>query len=214
MNYSEKMLTIAKNSESKFKEKGSSFFGFAFNISSNENVNYELKNLKKNYYDATHHCYAYKINSGEEKYSDDGEPNGTAGLRIFNAINHFNLTNILVVVVRYFGGVKLGVGPLGKAYSTCAFDVLKTSKIIEFTKFQKIEIIYNYEDSSKVHHLTRKFECEKIIEKFDRTPKINCFIEPYKIELFKNEVENLTKGKVSLTAQNEEIYLELTKIKI
>ncbi|MBK7106135.1 MAG: YigZ family protein [Ignavibacteriae bacterium] len=210
MNHSEKILTIKKNNSYKFKEKGSSFLGYAINISSNENVNSELKNLKKEFYDATHHCYAYKLNSGEEKYSDDGEPNGTAGLRILNAINHFNLTNILVVVLRYFGGTKLGVGPLGKAYFKSAFEVLQTSEIIELTKFERIEISYNYEDISKIHHLIKKFECEKIIEKFEKSPVISCYIEPSKIKFLETEITNISQGKARLQNKNEQIYLELT----
>ncbi|MCB9247399.1 MAG: YigZ family protein [Ignavibacteriales bacterium] len=77
---------------------------------------------------------------GEEKYSDDGEPNGTAGLRIYNAINHFELNNVLVVVVRYFGGTKLGVGPLGKAYYNCALEVLDSSKKSNLLNLKKLKL--------------------------------------------------------------------------
>lgn len=210
MNNSQKIFTIKKNNSSKFKEKGSSFLGFAITVENEESANAELKKLKKEFFDATHHCYAYKLSSGEEKYSDDGEPNGTAGLRILNAINHFNLSNILVVVIRYFGGTKLGVGPLGKAYFTSAFEVLQNSQIIELTKFDKIEIFYNYEDTSKIHYLIKKFACEKIIEKFEKSPIISCYIEPSKIKLLEAEIINISQGKSYLQNKNEQIYLELT----
>ncbi|MFZ1290725.1 MAG: YigZ family protein [Melioribacteraceae bacterium] len=210
MNNSDKIKTIKKNNTSKFKEKGSAFLGFAYNASTQESANSNLKNLKKEFYDATHHCYAYKLSSGEEKYSDDGEPNGTAGLRILNSINHFNLTNILVVVVRYFGGTKLGVGPLGKAYFKSAFEVLESSHFIELTKFQQIGISYSYDDTSKIHHLIKKFGCKKISEKFDKSPKITCYLEPSKISILEAEVTNLTQGKSCLILKNEEIYLEVT----
>src|ERR1035437_8880518 len=112
--------------EAGIKEKGSAFTGQAYFMSDSDECVKKLNKIIKQFYDATHHCYCYKLNSGEAKYSDNGEPSGTAGIRILNAIEHFDLTDILVVVIRYFGGTKLGVGPLGKAYYESALNVLKS----------------------------------------------------------------------------------------
>ena len=134
MSESEKIFEIEKNVTNKIKIKGSQFIGYAIKVISVQNAEEELSSIKKEHFDATHHCYAFKLNTGEEKYSDDGEPNGTAGVRILNAINHYNLTNIIIIVVRYFGGTKLGIGPLGKAYGDSAYDIAAKFKDFEQKK--------------------------------------------------------------------------------
>ncbi|MBI1932558.1 MAG: YigZ family protein [Ignavibacteriales bacterium] len=209
-----RIKTLVEETQNKMKEKSSSFLGFAFIVDSEENAFEKIKELKKKHYDATHHCYAIKLNSGFEKYSDDGEPTGTAGIRILSAISHFGITNILVVVVRYFGGIKLGVGPLGKAYSTCANELLLNSKIIESIKYEKIEIHYNYNETSKIHYLLKKYECQKVSEKFEKSPIISCFLIPDKIKNFEIELNDVLNGKSGLKRINEEMYLELDNIKI
>lgn len=107
--------------------KKSKFYGYSYKIDKVEDVKQILDNLKKEHKKATHICYAYKIINGAEfvKFSDDGEPSGTAGKPIFNVIDKKKLNNILVVVVRYFGGVKLGAGGLVRAYTNCASELLK-----------------------------------------------------------------------------------------
>src|ERR1035437_7449750 len=123
--------------EAGIKEKGSAFTGQAYFMSDSDECVKKLNEIKKEFYDATHHCYCYKLNSGEMKYSDNGEPSGTAGIRILNAIEHFDLTDLLVVVIRFCGGKKLGVGPLEKFYYKSAFNVFKCSKIIEKNPYKK-----------------------------------------------------------------------------
>ncbi|MBI5727800.1 MAG: YigZ family protein, partial [Ignavibacteriales bacterium] len=109
-------FTISEKAEFRLKEKGSLFTGIAFPVRNVQECDEILAQHRKDFYDATHVCYAYRIINGPVKYSDDGEPAGTAGVRLLNAIEHFNYYNILVLSIRYFGGTKLGVGPLGKAY--------------------------------------------------------------------------------------------------
>ncbi|MGE5437299.1 MAG: IMPACT family protein [Syntrophothermus sp.] len=144
--------TISEFHEHKIKEKGSTFIAQVFPAANPDECNKILTDVRKKYYDAAHHCYGYKLIDNNFKYSDDGEPNGTAGTRIYNAIEHFNLHNIIVVVIRYFGGVKLGVGPLGKVYYQSAYNVLEEAKKI--TKhgyctinleadFNLVNVIYN-----------------------------------------------------------------------
>lgn len=206
---SEKIVVLAKESSNKIKIKGSQFIGQSYPINSQSEAENYLAQIKKQYYDATHHCYAYKLDSGEERYSDDGEPSGTAGIRILNSLNHFNLTNTLLVVIRYFGGTKLGVGPLGKAYGETSMELLFNSVIIELTKFKNIEIIYNYDNVSTIYYLLNKYKVEKIIDKFETSPSINCFIEPSLITNFKDELTQKTSGKASINELNRYIYLRL-----
>ncbi len=209
MNKSEEIFVIANNNTNKIKEKGSQFIGLSYKVENENDANNYLNEVRKKYYDATHHCYAYKLKSNNEKYSDDGEPNGTAGIRILNSINHFNLTEILVVIVRYFGGTKLGVGPLGKAYGDTALDLLKNSVIIKLTKFEKILLHFNYDEISIIHHLLNKYKCKQINNIYKETPSIECVIEPFKINSFNSELIEKTNAKANFEATKEVFYLEL-----
>ena len=209
MNDSNKIFVIDQNTTYKIKIKGSQFMGYAYKIENPNEAYDNLGALKKEFYDATHHCYAYITKDGQEKYSDDGEPNGTAGIRILNAINHFSLTDILIVVIRYFGGTKLGVGPLGKAYGETALSLLENSQILELTKFEVIRIEYKYEETSSIHYLLNKFNCRKIINLYKTRPIIECCIEPHLIDDFNSELVEKTAGKVQLERKNKEIYLRL-----
>jgi uncharacterized YigZ family protein len=206
---SEKISVIEKNATNKSKIKGSKFIGHASRITSSEDALEKLKSIRKEYYDATHHCYAYKTIGGIEKYSDDGEPNGTAGIRIFNAVNHYNLTDILVVVVRYYGGTKLGVGPLGKAYGDTAANLLADSDILELTKFEKILISYNFEEVSPINYLINKYKCKKITNIYTSSPSIECFIEPSQINNITLEIREKTSDNAKIELLNETFYLRL-----
>jgi len=124
--------TIKTASEGFYKEKGSKFIAYAYPVLSEEEVKKELENLRATYPDARHICYAFIIGTDKSffRYSDDGEPNGTAGLPIYNQLRSFDLTNILVAVVRYFGGTKLGVSGLIEAYKVSTEDALNATKHI------------------------------------------------------------------------------------
>ncbi len=126
-------ITILKPAEALYKEKGSRFLAFAYPVSSEEAVKERLTLLKKNYYDATHHCYAYLLGAKKTTYkaSDAGEPAHTAGDPILNQIRSKGITDALVVVVRYYGGVKLGASGLTSAYKVAAYEVLNKAEVIE-----------------------------------------------------------------------------------
>ena len=124
-------LTIVKSSEGLYKEKGSKFIALAFPVKTEEELKAIQLRLRKEYHDARHHCYAYRIGTSNMVYrtNDDGEPSGTAGKPIYGQIQSFQLTNILVVVIRYFGGTKLGVPGLIRAYKTATQDVFQNADI-------------------------------------------------------------------------------------
>ncbi len=196
--------TIQNTAEYKHKEKGSVFISKCYPVASPLEIENLLDGIRKKYYDATHHCYAYKLLDGIIKYSDDGEPSGTAGIRILNAIEHFELTNILVVVIRYFGGTKLGVGPLGKAYYTSAFEVLANVKKIEKKLYKKIRINYDYEQTNKIHYLLSKYSAAGISNGFNERPFITCLIEKNKAENFSKELFENTAGKIKIDIEEED----------
>ena len=125
-------LTIQKKSEGIYKEKGSKFIAYAYPIKTEEEVRPLLKSLKKEYYDARHHCYAFVLGKDKKRFraADDGEPSNSAGAPILGQIRSLDLTNVLVVVVRYFGGTKLGVPGLITAYREAAKDALNQSTIV------------------------------------------------------------------------------------
>lgn len=203
----EKIITISGEHSYKFKEKGSLFLGQAFYIKSLEDAENKLSECKKEYYDATHNCYAYKLPDQTFKYSDDGEPNGTAGIRIFNAIEHFQLVDILVVITRYYGGTKLGVGPLGRAYYHSAFSVLDETKKNEKVNYSKIEIEFDYDQTSIVHHFLSKHNVLNIKNKFEDIPRIICFVKPYHIKNLQNDLTEVSRGKIKTIELEKNIFI-------
>lgn len=138
--------TILNQSEGIYKEKGSKFLSFAIPVQNAEDLNSILKDYKKKYFDARHVCYAFVLGADRKEWraNDDGEPSGTAGRPIHGQINSKELTNIVVIVVRYFGGVLLGTGGLTTAYKEAAADALNNSEIIEKTLNESISINFDY----------------------------------------------------------------------
>ena len=146
MNADDTYKTIKSPSKGIYKEKGSRFIAYALPVSSADKIKPLLDDYRKKFHDAKHHCYAYIIGSERTscRASDDGEPSGTAGRPIMGQINSFGLTNILIIVVRYFGGILLGTGGLINAYRTAAYEAIKNSEIIDCTvkDYYKIEFPY------------------------------------------------------------------------
>lgn len=153
------------------KEKNSKFFGYAFPISSEEEVKIHIENLKKQHFSARHWCYAYQIGADKIQYraNDDGEPNNSAGMPIYGQIQSFGVTNILVVVVRYFGGVKLGVGGLITAYKTSAQMALEAAEIIEKTIDVHFEVHFDYKNMNKVMRVIKEKNLTLISQKMEET---------------------------------------------
>ena len=150
-------LTLAAPSEGLFKEKGSKFIGLAFPVSTEDEVRAILQQIKQQYYDARHHCYAFMLGARQQHYrsSDGGEPAHTAGTPILGQIRSRNLTNVLVLVVRYFGGTKLGVPGLIAAYKAAAADALDNGLVIEEEETQQLEIRFPYSAMSQVMRLQK-----------------------------------------------------------
>lgn len=141
-----------------FKDKNSKFYGFAFPIQNESEVKQYVEILKKQHHAARHWCYAYQLGTQTISFraNDDGEPNNSAGMPIYGQIQSFDVTNILIVVVRYFGGIKLGVGGLINAYKTTAQLVLEASTIVKKTIDTTFWITFDYKDMNKVMRIIKE----------------------------------------------------------
>ena len=160
-------ITIAKaTDEILFKEKSSKFYGYAFPIESEEEVKPIIEQLRKLHPHAVHYCYAYQIGTEKISYraNDDGEPSNTAGAPIYGQIQSFGLTNVLLVVVRIFGGIKLGVGGLITAYKTAAQLVLEEAEIIEKTIDTPFLISFDYKNMNKVMRVIKEKKLDIITQ--------------------------------------------------
>ncbi|NNG27976.1 MAG: DUF1949 domain-containing protein, partial [Ignavibacteriaceae bacterium] len=159
------------------------------------------------YYDATHHCYGYKLLNGKVKYSDDGEPGGSAGIRIINAIEHFELVNQLLVVTRYYGGTKLGVGPLGKAYYSAAFNVLEKSEIVIKTLYKTVNFTATYNNISHLHRIIKQYNSKIENSVYHENVELKCFVLPSKLEIITAELNEVSRGEIIITKTEESLYL-------
>ena len=157
-----------------FKEKNSKFFGYAFHVTTEDEIKSILNNLRKQHFGAGHFCYAFQLGTDTLFFraNDDGEPNNSAGMPIYGQIQSFGLTNVLVVVVRFFGGVKLGVGGLISAYKTAAQMALEESVILEKTIDVQFQISFDYKNMNKVMRIIK----EKNLEIISQQMKESCQI--------------------------------------
>lgn len=199
----EQIKTVKNFNEFTLKEKSSEFIAKVYPVESEQQALDGLQNIRKKYFDATHHCFAYRINYDLTKFSDDGEPKGTAGIRILNAIDHFDLIDVLVIVVRYFGGTKLGIGPLGKAYYNASLGVLNQSQIVKLSLYQLIEITSDFSNINHVHRLINQYSAIISSSDFNDKATINCLIKPSFIDKITYELTNLSSGQIVIKVKND-----------
>lgn len=186
-------LTIAGKSEGLYKEKGSKFIALAFPVRNEDEVKQHLEAVKKQYYDARHHCYAYALGVNGEVYraNDDGEPNHSAGDPILGQIRSKNLTQVLIIVVRYFGGTKLGVGGLITAYKTAASEALENCSIVTAIVKREVEIIFEYLSMNDVMRLIKEHEAEIMDQEFDNSCRILVQVRLALLEAFTEKLSAL-----------------------
>jgi len=153
-------LTIKNSAKGLYKDKGSKFIALAWPVNTETEINQILADVKKEYYDARHHCYAWAIGQWREQFrqNDDGEPSGTAGKPIYGQILSAGLTNVLVVVVRYFGGTKLGVRGLIDAYKGATADAINNADIITKIIYQYYYIEFDYNSMNEVMTILKEYE--------------------------------------------------------
>jgi uncharacterized YigZ family protein len=186
--------TIAGPSEGNFKSKGSHFYSFAFPVDDVEKIKIHLLELKAKYHDAQHHCYAYVLGAKADKFraNDDREPPGTAGKPILGQINSFKLTNVMISVIRYFGGTLLGTGGLVEAYKSAAHSALSNSVIIERTEDKAFRITFDYIVMNDLLHIIREEKATILSKEFMESGSMQLAIRLSKAKQF---VEKLNRVK-------------------
>lgn len=171
----DKYLTIKTPAEGIYKEKGSKFLSFAYPVYNEKQIKEYQKILKKKYYDARHHVYAFRLGADLKTYrcSDDGEPSNSSGPPVLGQIKAYGLTNILIVVVRYFGGVKLGVSGLINAYKTAAANAIENTSIVEKFEEEQFNIFFDYKNMNDVMKVIKTEKPKQLNQVFENT----CSIE-------------------------------------
>lgn len=170
--------TLNRPSQGIYKEKGSKFLAFAYPVSSEMEIKERIETLRKEYFDAHHHCFAWMLGPDKDKYRsfDDGEPNHSAGDPILGQIRSKGVTDVLIIVVRYFGGVKLGVGGLIGAYKAAAEEALNNAAIVEKEVTEILDFSFDYEITSDIMKLTKDFDLKIIEQTFGEAGRIRGYI--------------------------------------
>ena len=186
------MKTVKENIENEIIINKSRFITLLIKINNIDEIEKNLQEIKKTYKDATHYCYAYIIGN-KEKCSDNGEPSGTAGMPILNVLKQNDLTNILCVVIRYFGGIKLGAGGLIRAYSTSASEALNKTNIVNLIKGYKIVIEFNYDNIKQINYLLKDIQIKK---EYGNTITYTFYIKEDSLNKIENELSKISKIKL------------------
>jgi len=182
-----------------YKEKNSKFFGYCFPVQSEEEVKLILDQIKKQHFSARHWCYAFQIGTEQIQYraNDDGEPSGSAGLPIYGQIQSFEVTNVLVVVIRYFGGVKLGVGGLVTAYKETAKMALENAEIIEKTIDIYYKINFGYKDMNRVMRVVKEKSLNVVAQKLELDCEIEIAVRKKEAQMIFDVFQTMYEVKIS-----------------
>lgn len=183
------------------KVKGSRFIGHAGPVQNKDEAVSFLNRITRKYHDATHHCYAYRLGYGSQssfRYSDAGEPTGTAGKPILKTIDGQSLCNVICVVVRYFGGTKLGTGGLSRAYASCAKQTLETGVIQTCFPTNQFQIKFDYNDTGQVMAVISNFQGEIVGSHYGTQTELVVQIQQSKASDFQNCLMDETRGKIQI----------------
>lgn len=191
-------LTISEPSEGLFKDRGSKFLAFAYPVSTEEEIKDIQEKLRSDYHDARHHCYAYMLGKDKNVFraNDDGEPSSTAGKPILGQIKSHDLTNILIVVIRYFGGTKLGVSGLINAYKTAADEALKNAKIVKRTLHDIYELRFDYPEMNEIMRIMKEEQIEQIDQNFELSCTITLALRRADVEKVLSKFDRVEKLKI------------------
>jgi Uncharacterized conserved protein len=184
--------SIGSLSKGLYKDNGSKFLSFAYPVETEDQVKAILSDIKKEYFDARHHCYAYRLGYQGDKWriNDDGEPSSTAGKPIFGQIVSNGLSDILVVVVRYFGGIKLGVPGLIKAYKTATSEALSCAKIVEKIAGEYFTVRFGYLQMNDVMKVLKDMDIVPLSQSFDNECSIDVRVRLTRVEQFKESLKS------------------------
>lgn len=199
MSKAEPIQTIKERVRSEIKVRGSRFIATAIPVETKEEAMTEIEQLRREYWDATHNCFAYQFapNGAEYRFSDDGEPSGTAGKPILFAIQQRELMNVLVVVTRYFGGTKLGAGGLARAYADSTNDALDHAEVVVNWPVTPIRVFTPYDDMSDVRRLVEA-ETERFEEEFRDVVIYTADIRDDRLEAFSEQLTQISAGRAGM----------------
>lgn len=187
------MKSIKFNIENEFIIKKSKFITKLYFVTSEIEIKNILDENKTEYKDATHICYAYILNN-VERFNDDSEPSGTAGIPILNVLKNNNLNNVLCIVIRYFGGIKLGAGGLIRAYCSSVSEALNKTEIINVVNGKKIELTFSYDDIKKVNHILN--DINTVDKQFDENVKYIIIVKEKNVNSLINQLTELCNIKI------------------
>ena len=175
----ESFNTVKKEARAQFKDRNSRFIGLVYPVSSEDEIKQIQQDLRKEFYDARHHCYAYILGTDKDNFraNDDGEPSGSAGKPIYNQLLSSDLTNVLAVVVRYFGGTKLGVPGLINAYKTATKMAIDEAGIKQEFIAAKVELTFPYENINTAMQATSKEFVKILSQEFEMTCKMEVYVK-------------------------------------
>jgi len=195
----DKYLTLSNYSEGVYKEKGSRFLAFAWPVFTEDEVRQHIKELKKTYFDARHHVYAFRLGADMKTYrcSDDGEPANSSGPPVLGQIQSANLTNVLIVVVRYFGGTKLGVPGLINAYRSAAADAIANNNIIEQFEQDRFTIKFSYAAMNDVMRVLKDENPLQTNQQFDNQCSIDISIRKKQSQVLREKLGNIDGLEIS-----------------
>ena len=187
--------SIAAPSEGLFKDNGSRFIALAYPVETEEEVKAIVAGLRKEYHDARHHCYAYRLGYQGNVFrsSDDGEPSGSAGRPILGQIDSAGLSDVLVVVVRYFGGIKLGIPGLIRAYKTSTADALSHARVVEKVAGVRFRVSFGYEAMNAVMKVLKDMDLPQQAQQFGTECSLETRVRLSALPAFREKMENAAK---------------------
>ena len=196
--------TIEADAEALFKEKSSKFLCFAYHVTTEEQIRERLEVLYKKYYDATHHCYAWRLGPRGETFraNDDGEPSSTAGKPILGQLLSHEITDCLIVVVRYFGGTKLGVSGLIEAYKTSAAEVIAAAEVVERTVDDRIEVRFSYMAMNEVMRVIKDMQPKIVEQCFDNLCTMTLTIRQSQSEQLLTRLSKVEGAQAEIATNN------------
>jgi len=197
--FSDTYYTLKQNSEGLYKDKGSKFIAYAWPVKNEEEIKRILDDLRKKHYDARHHCYAWALGPTRDAFriNDDGEPSGTAGKPIYGQILSNDITNVLIVVVRYFGGTKLGVRGLINAYKAAAADAIENNTKIEMLIREIYQLQFDYPLMNEVMKVLKDFDLNQLSHEFALSCKLTFEVRRSKADEVKNIFQSIYGVKIT-----------------
>ena len=194
-------FTLSAKSKGKYSEKGSTFSALAVPVSGVVEIKTKLHQLKEQHSDASHICYGYRVKENgrlDEFAIDAGEPKGSSGIPILNVLKRNQLVNVVIFVIRYFGGSKLGIPGLIHAYGIAAERTIENAKVKKWIQLERISFIYNYDLQNKVDSILQKFTVKIINTNFGASIQVNLEVEVEKTETLAQELSEISNGAIRI----------------